>query len=50
MFIEAVLKSKFKNHSNYEIITDISKWLTGAKGRILKNKIINLYFNICLFL
>eukprot|EP00102_Acyrthosiphon_pisum_P025989 XP_016663199.1 PREDICTED: uncharacterized protein LOC107884813 [Acyrthosiphon pisum] len=31
VIIEAVLKSKFKNHSNDEIITAISKWLTGAK-------------------
>jgi len=36
MFIEAVLKSKFKSHSNDEIITAISKWLTGAKGRLSK--------------
>ncbi|XP_016658298.1 uncharacterized protein LOC107883204 [Acyrthosiphon pisum] len=36
VIIEAVLKSKFKNHSNDEIITAISKWLTGAKGRISK--------------
>uniref|UniRef100_A0A2S2P374 DUF4806 domain-containing protein n=1 Tax=Schizaphis graminum TaxID=13262 RepID=A0A2S2P374_SCHGA len=36
VIIEAVLKSKFKNHSNDDIITAISKWLTGAKGRLLK--------------